>query len=288
MAIEIRNLRYLLSLSQRLNFARAAEDLGISQSALSRSVQTLEKQLGMRLFDRDRAGVSVTPTGRRIIERASHVIAEVADLERHLVLSAEAQAGRICFLPGVLADRLDHAPDVTHEVVVRDVEALWALLLANEIEFFVSQEGLIPDVSAARVELLGLFPLSLIVRPEHPLLLNAADEQTFPVVRASWAGLPLPQEAGIWARGASNIIEDFGALAAITQRSDAIWFSSSYAVAEELQAGTLAQLPWPDEGTAPEIRVVMYSLKRRSQSPLARVLKQTLRNKAHALAAFPQ
>jgi DNA-binding transcriptional LysR family regulator len=292
--IEIRNLRYLLALSQRLNFARAAEDLGISQSALSRSVQALEKQLGMRLFDRDRAGVAVTPQGRRIIERASHLIAEVNDLERHFALSAQAEAGRICFgmapmpsralLSSVMSERLSVAPDVTNEVVVRDVEALWSLLLANEIEFFVSQDGLIPDVSQARVELLGHFPLSLIVRAGHPLLMGACEGRHFPVVRSSWAGLPLPQQVEAWARGPSNIIEDFGSLAAITRDSDAIWFSSRYAVADELRAGELRELPRPD-GVAPqEIRVVMYSLERRSQSPLARALKQTLRNKVKALA----
>ncbi|MBB5685354.1 LysR family transcriptional regulator [Sphingobium boeckii] len=292
----MRSLRYLLALSERLHFARAAEDLGISQSALSRSLQALEKQLGMRLFDRDRAGVSVTPQGRRVIERASHLIAEVSDLERHFVLSAKGEAGHICFgmgpmpsralLSGVLSERLKTAPEVTNEVVVRDVEALWSLLLANEIEFFVSQDGLLPDASQARVELLGNFPLSLIVREDHPLLRGPCEGQTFPIVRSSWAGLPLPPEIERYARGPSHVIEDYGSLAAITKSTDAIWFSSRYAVTDELWAGSLRELPRASDTVQREIRMVVYSLARRSQSPLARALKQALRQRVTALTSF--
>lgn len=294
--IEIRNLRYLLALSDRLNFARAAEDLRISQSALSRSLQALEKQFGMRLFDRDRTGVSATPQGQRVIERARHLIGEVDDLERHFVLSAKGHAGRICFgmapmpsralLSDVLTERLQVAPEVTNEVVVRDVGALWSLLLANEIEFFVSQDGLLPDASQARVELLGLFPLSLIVRPGHPLLGDAGADGTFPVVRSSWAGLPLPRQIEARAREPSNIIEDFGSLSAITKSTDAIWFSSRYAVTGELASGELCELPRAEGFEPRDIRVVMYSLERRSQSPLARALKQALRQKVKVLASF--
>jgi DNA-binding transcriptional LysR family regulator len=292
--LQLRSLRHILAVSRRLSYARAAEDLGISQSALSRSIQSLERQLGMRLFDRDRAGVQLTPQGQDVVERAAVLLADADDLERQFFLNAQGEAGRIRFgmapmparalLPAVLSERLAEQPDVTNEVIVRDVEALWALLVAGEIEFFVSQDGLLPDSAQARIEALGQFPLSLIVRAGHPLLSDDCPGMTFPVVRSSWAGLPLPAEIADHVRGASNVVEDFGTLAMLTASSDAIWFSSAYAVTEELAAGRLRELPLPALVPPREIRVVMYTLARRSPSPLARSFKQAFRQHVKVLA----
>lgn len=292
--LPLRALAHLVTLAHRLSFARAAEELGISQSALSRSIQALEKRIGMRLFDRDRAGVALTPQGRLAVERAAVLLADAEDFERQLALNANAQAGRVRFgmapmaaralLPAVIADRLRSAPEVTNEVVVRDADALWALLLAGDIEFFVTNEGFHFDSPPPRVETLGVFPLAAIVRADHPLLRGAGDDARFPVVRASWTGLPLPPEIRERMRGAVNVIEDFGSLAAITAASDAIWFSSPYAAPEELATGVLRALPRPAHLPPSEVRIVMVTLERRSQSPWTRSLKQSLRHEIRARA----
>ena len=296
--LQLRSLNHLVVLSRRLNYARAAEDLGISQSALSRSIQALERQFAIRLFDRDRAGVSLTPQGRQVVERAGVLLADADDMEHQLVRDASGEAGHIRFgmapmparalLSVAVAERLRLSPDVTNEVVVRDVTALWSLLVAGEIEFFVSQDGLVPNSSQARVEMLGHFPLNLIVRAGHPLLQGGADPQTlYPVVRSSWAGVPLPAEVQRMVRGDANVIEDFGTLAAITAATDAIWFSSSYAVANELTEGILRELPPRDGATPQEVRVVMYSLARRSQSFMAKAFKAAFRRHVAALSQAP-
>ena len=51
MSLELRVMRHLLALDEHRNFARAARELGITQPALSRSIQTLEVSIGARLFD---------------------------------------------------------------------------------------------------------------------------------------------------------------------------------------------------------------------------------------------
>lgn len=297
--LQLRSLNHLLVLSRRLNFARAAEDLGLSQSALSRSIQLLETQLGMRLFDRGRAGVTLTPQGRAAVERAAVLLADAEDMERQLVLSASAEAGRIRFgmapmparplLPAIISERLRTAPGMTNEVVVRDADALWALLLAGDIEFFVTNEGFTFGGPPPRIESLGHFPIGGIVRAGHPLLCGDCADMKFPVVRASWSGLPLPPEIAGRMQGPPNVIEDFGSLAAITAASDAIWFSSTYAVVQELQSGVLRELPG-DPGYRPrDVRVLLYSLERRSQSPAARALKHLLRQRIKTLAlAYPR
>ncbi|MCE7795293.1 LysR family transcriptional regulator [Sphingobium sufflavum] len=290
--LQLRSLNHLVTLAARRNFARAAEDLGLSQSALSRSIQALEAQIGMRLFDRDRAGVTLTPQGRMAVERAAVLLADADDFERHLAASASAEAGHVRFgiapmparalLPAVIAERLRVAPDVTNDVVVRDVDALWALLVAGEIEFFVTNEGFQCESPPPRIETLGHFPVGGIVRAGHPLLSGDCPGMTFPVVRSSWTGVPLPPEIEARRRGVANVIEDFGSLAAITAASDAIWFSSPYSAGEALRAGVLHQLP--DGAPDAAVRVVMCSLERRSPSPWARSLKALLRQEIQRLA----
>jgi DNA-binding transcriptional LysR family regulator len=292
--LQLRSLNHLLVLSRRLNFARAAEDLGLSQSALSRSIQSLEQQLGMRLFDRDRASVTLTAQGRIAVERAAVLLADAEDMERQLTLSASAEAGHVRFgmapmparalLPAIISERLRTAPEVTNDVVVRDADALWALLLTGEIEFFVTNEGFHFDSPPPRIETLGHFPIGGIVRAGHPLLQGECPDAKFPVVRSSWTGLPLPPEIRDRMQGAVNVIEDFGSLAAITASSDALWFSSTYAITKELDAGLLRELPRSTTEPPQHVGVVMYSLERRSQSPWARSIKQLLRQQIKVLA----
>jgi DNA-binding transcriptional LysR family regulator len=285
--LQLKSLSHLLALSRRLNYARAAEDLNISQSALTRSIQALEKQLGMRLFDRDRAGVALTPQGKLAVERCAVLLADAETVERHLTLAAGAKAGRVRFgmsplpasalLPLIISERLGVASDVKHEVMVRDADALWDLLVSGEIEFFVTNEGFAFDNPRPRMEPLGQFPVGGIVRAGHPLLGNAPPDAKYPVIRSSWAGRPLPPSIQARMQGSVNVIEDFGSLAKIASTSDAIWFSSSYAVPVELRAGVLNELPRPDDDWPREVRILMYTLERRSQSPWARSIKESLR-----------
>ncbi len=61
--MNFKQIEYALELSRTLNFRRAAENLYISQPALSYQIQTLEQELGVTLFDRSGRGVSLTPAG---------------------------------------------------------------------------------------------------------------------------------------------------------------------------------------------------------------------------------
>jgi DNA-binding transcriptional LysR family regulator len=95
--LELRSLSYVVTLALRANYARAAEDLGISQPALTRAIQSIERQLGIRLFDRDRSGVKPTPQGATFIERASVLVANAQDLERQTELAKIGAAGSVRF-----------------------------------------------------------------------------------------------------------------------------------------------------------------------------------------------
>jgi LysR family hydrogen peroxide-inducible transcriptional activator len=78
--ISLKQLRYFSAVAQTGHFGLAAEHCAVTQPALSMQVQDLEKELGLQLLERGRKGVSLTPGGREIAERAARVLADVNDL----------------------------------------------------------------------------------------------------------------------------------------------------------------------------------------------------------------
>lgn len=75
--------------AEHLSFSRAAQVLGVRQSAVSRRVRALEDKLGVSLFERDSTGVRITEAGRRFLERTRPALAEIDD-----AMKAAASAGR--------------------------------------------------------------------------------------------------------------------------------------------------------------------------------------------------
>ncbi|MFE5262318.1 LysR family transcriptional regulator [Streptomyces coelicoflavus] len=80
--MESRSLRYFVAVAEELNFARAAERLGISPPPLSRAIRRLETELGVTLFERTTHSVTRTPAG------------DVLLAEAHVALDALEAAGR--------------------------------------------------------------------------------------------------------------------------------------------------------------------------------------------------
>src|SRR3982074_3078041 len=76
MDVHGRDLRYFVTVADELHFTRAAERLFVSQPALSKQVRMLERQLGARLFERDRQGVGLTQVGAVLLPHARRVLAE--------------------------------------------------------------------------------------------------------------------------------------------------------------------------------------------------------------------
>lgn len=69
-------LRYFLAVAEAGNFSRAARRVSVTQPTLSVGIAKLERELGARLFDRDRQRVALTPAGSRFLVRARRIAAE--------------------------------------------------------------------------------------------------------------------------------------------------------------------------------------------------------------------
>ena len=80
--MNLRHLEHWLALADTGSFSRAAEQLHLTQPALSRSIAALEQELGGRLFDRIGKRNELTPLGQAVLARARHVVLEAEELRR--------------------------------------------------------------------------------------------------------------------------------------------------------------------------------------------------------------
>ncbi|WP_425079972.1 LysR substrate-binding domain-containing protein [Ruegeria denitrificans] len=90
----LRQLEYIVTVSRLGRFSLAAEVLNVSQPSLSTQIATVEQELGVRIFDRNRGGIQVTTKGEEFILRAQKILAEVKDL-RHAMSNDMPVGGRL-------------------------------------------------------------------------------------------------------------------------------------------------------------------------------------------------
>lgn len=88
--MDIYHLRYFLAVAQRLNFTRAAEDLRMATSPLSRRIRDFERRLGVQLFERTPRRIYLTPAGRALVPLAREIVEKFDNLRDTLTDSAPA------------------------------------------------------------------------------------------------------------------------------------------------------------------------------------------------------
>ena len=90
-----KQLQYILALSETLSFSQVAEKLGITQPALSKQIQHMEKELGVQLFDRKRNPLSLTPAGEYFVRNAKELLYMEEQLRKGLDRFQSGEYGRL-------------------------------------------------------------------------------------------------------------------------------------------------------------------------------------------------
>ena len=203
LAMTLTQLRHLIALADSGSFSKAALAVHLTQPALSRSVQSLEDELGQRLFDRVGRSLEPTPMGREVLERARQLVSDARDLEVRSRLRAQGHTGMLrvgmgsgpgaMLMRALLLEVAVERPRWKVEVARGTTEALVASLRARELDALVldvrSLEPAVDLEIAQVVEMRGAF----MARPGHPLARKRAvsfDElRTYPI-----ASTPLSDE----------------------------------------------------------------------------------------------
>ena len=93
--LKLRDLRVLMSVVQRGSMVKAAEHLGTSQPAVSRTISDLEQSLGLRLLDRSPQGIVPTPYGHALMKRSVCVFDELRQGVKDLAFLADPTSGEV-------------------------------------------------------------------------------------------------------------------------------------------------------------------------------------------------
>ena len=95
--MEIKNLRYFLAVAREENMSKAAEQLHVSQPTLSKTLKSLEEELGKKLFVRHSFSISLTDEGMLLRDRAQDLVAMSDKIEQEFSSLDDITGGDICF-----------------------------------------------------------------------------------------------------------------------------------------------------------------------------------------------
>ena len=171
--MELRQLRYFVTLAEELHFGRAAAREHIVQSALSQQVQRLERELGVRLLERSTHHVGLTAAGVVFLAEARQILAQV-DRAAAVVRSAAGAAAALRV--GIIDSSYDSMPQILYEVqarhpglVIHQVEVgvpeQYQQLIEGRLDVGIGRAALAPPQVASL--LFRQDPLGVLVPRDH-------------------------------------------------------------------------------------------------------------------------
>lgn len=101
-----RRLEMIVAIDTHRSFHRAARDLGVSQPSLTRALQVLEGELGVRLFERGKSDCEPTEYGRVMLNRSRRILTEIAEAKREIALLQGLEVGEFRIGAGSYATQL--------------------------------------------------------------------------------------------------------------------------------------------------------------------------------------
>ncbi|MFC7844229.1 LysR family transcriptional regulator [Streptomyces sp. NPDC057382] len=170
-------LAYFAGVARTEHVTRAAREMDVPQSTLSRSMARLEQDLGVDLFARHGRTVSLTPAGRTFLASVERALAEIERAAEEVRADADPTGGKVAFgflhtmgaetVPGLLhAFRADH-PRVRFSLVQNYGEAMLERLRAGELDLCLTSP--VPDAPDLVARRLDEQKLRLVVPADHAL-----------------------------------------------------------------------------------------------------------------------
>ena len=160
--MELRQLRYFVTVAEELHFGRAAARLHIAAPSLSQQIKALEATLGTVLFERDRRHVELTPAGRMLLPDAQEILELAARAQRRLAgAPGRVRLGYVSWLPDELVRssrtdlRIDEWVMPSHVQIARvidgglDAAVAWAGAVDDRLQYQLLRAEPLVAVSSA-------------------------------------------------------------------------------------------------------------------------------------------
>jgi DNA-binding transcriptional LysR family regulator len=206
--MELRHLRYFITVAKEQSFSRAADRLQMAQPPLSKQIQDLEKELEVKLFDRSKRPLQLTPAGQILLEETR---ATLTSLEQAIHKTQQMHRGELApltigftssiangILPNILREFRKAYPEI--KVILREENSVLQLqrLRDRQVDvIFVYHTPALAGVKALEMMSLSQERLIAVLPQHHPLamqtkisLIDLSGEEFVMPLRSVVAGLP--------------------------------------------------------------------------------------------------
>ncbi|MDF3833267.1 LysR family transcriptional regulator [Cupriavidus basilensis] len=293
--MNLKQLEHLLAVAETGSFSRAAEQLHLTQPALSRSIQMLEDDLGVRLIDRMGKRNELTPLGEAVATRARHLVFGAEEMRRSIDLLKAGNAGVIrvglgsgpgaMLMTPLLIEVAQRHPDVRVSITRGAIELQLRQLRQRTLDALVIEIRSVTPAPDLSLEVVAEMRVGFICRCGHPLLSVTAEGVAFDeLLRFPLACTPLADEpARILVRhfgpradpqqAVRLRCEEIASLIETVRASDAIFLGIVAAARSGIESGELVELV-----TSPPLiasaRFALVTLVGRTESPSMQLFRR--------------
>jgi DNA-binding transcriptional LysR family regulator len=165
-------------IANRGSMARAAEDLGLSQPAISKAIADLERDLGVTVFDRSARGVHLTESGQVLLRRGRVILDELRQGLDEIGNIADPTTGFVrvgvslaqsLFISAVIERTCRRYPKIKFSVVMADPLRLIRALRDRELDVVICRAQMAEREPDLKAEILFRDRIEVVVSPTHPL-----------------------------------------------------------------------------------------------------------------------
>jgi len=297
--VTLRQLKVFEAVARHLSFSRAAEELHLTQPAVSMQVKQLEEQAGLPLTEMLGKKIYLTEAGAEVARHARRIAQQLREAGEALAALKGVKGGRLAigvistakyFAPRLLAEFRRRQPGVELDLRIHNRETVVHLLADNEIDLAIM--GQPPQEFATVAQAFADHPLVIVAAPDHPFARRRqiAPEllatETF-VIRESGSGTRATMErffadVGVAPRQTMEFVGNETIKQAV-MAGLGLAFISAHTVALECEVGRLVRLPVT--GTPVIRRWFVVQRAEKALLPVAETFRNFLLAEAPALMA---
>ena len=178
--MDVNQLRNFMTVAETLNFTHAANQLYMSQTTLSYQISSLEKELGVKLFNRQHGKVTLTASGEKLLERTPSIIRQVDEAIR-AAKSADEGRDRVLrigflgrheyhFLPSFISAFNDRHPDIDTMLIQAAPDRLKEKLQISEVDLIFILDRERATIDGFEVDYFERMPMFAIMRSDNELV----------------------------------------------------------------------------------------------------------------------